>query len=284
MPLTSTTNLLSSARQNGYAVPAFAAYTLETIRSVIETAQELQSPVIIQTTSATLDFAGLPYFAAAVKVVAQDAPIPVALHLDHGNSLELAARCLREGYTSIMIDASELPFEENIDLVSRVVQMARAVGVSVEAELGEISGTEDSLSVKHVKLTDPDAACVFVERTGIHSLAVSIGSSHGVYKTEPNLDFTRLAQIAEKVSIPIVLHGASGIPEHMIREAIRLGVSKVNIATELKVAMATTLRNYLTAHPDESDPRKYLTAVKTAVNTKVKEIIQMVGSEGRAFA
>jgi tagatose 1,6-diphosphate aldolase GatY/KbaY len=282
MPLVSATEMLQSARWNGYAVPAFAAYNMETIRAVIETAERLNAPVIIQTTPSTIEFAGLSCIAAVVKNIASEVSVPVALHLDHGTSLEWVVRCIREGYTSVMIDASELPFKENVELVQRAVYVAHSVGVTVEAELGKIRGVEDALFVEEDSLTDPEAARVFVEQTGIDALAPSIGSAHGVYTNAPKLDLERLSEISRRVDVPIVLHGASGIPADSVRETIRRGVSKVNIATELKLAMSKALRDFFAAYPDKSDPREYLREMKSAVSRKVEEIICMVGAEGRA--
>lgn len=282
MPLVTAKSVLQKARDNGYAVPAFAAYTLESLRAVIETAEELKSPVIIQTTESTLKFTGLSYFADAVQSVATRASIPVVLHLDHGGSVDLVVQCIRAGYTSVMIDASDLPFEQNIQMVRQVVEIAHAVDVSVEAELGHIAGVEDDLSSKYESFTDPAAVEEFVRQTGIDSIAVSIGSSHGMYKVTPSLDLDRLSLISDRVHIPIVLHGASGIPQDLVKAAIHRGINKVNIATELKSAMALALRDFFTTNPNQIDPRVYLNAVKDSVRLKVADIIKMVGSEDMA--
>lgn len=283
MPLVTTTEMFRRAQQEGYAVVGFAAYNLETIQTVVETAEHLQAPLMIQTTPATIENAGIEYLTAIVGIAAKNANIPVALHLDHGDKLERVRLCLEYGYTSVMIDGSHLPFEENIELVRAAVDLAHKQGVPVEAELGQVGGVEDDLSVdeSQARYTDPHLAAEFVNRTGIDSLAIAIGTAHGMYKGEPKLDFDRLSQIREQVSVPLVLHGASGVPDEMIREAIRRGITKVNIATELKIPFANALRTFLRDNPKEADPRKYFKPARQAYAMVVTEKILLAGANGR---
>ena len=280
MPLVTTQDMFRKAQQDGYAIVGLAAYNLETVKTLVETAETLKSPVMIQTTPGTIDNAGIEYLSALVKITTEKASIPVALHLDHGTSLELVKLCLEHGYTSIMIDGSALAYEENVALVREAVKLAHAKGVPVEAELGRIGGAEDDLAVAEANAgyTDPDMAVDFVTRTGLDSLAIAIGTAHGLYKGTPKLDLKRLSQIREKVSVPLVLHGASGVPDELVRETIQLGIAKINIATELKITFAQALRQFLSEHPNESDPRKYFKVAQHAYATVVKEKIQLVGS------
>lgn len=280
MPLVTTQDMFRKAQQEGYAIVGLAAYNLETVRTLVETAERLQSPVMIQTTPGTIDNAGIEYLSALVKIAAEKSSFPVALHLDHGNSLERVKQCLENGYTSIMIDGSALPYEENVALVREAVKLAQAKGVPVEAELGQIGGVEDDLVVSEANagFTDPDLAADFVARTGLDSLAIAIGTAHGLYKGTPKLDLERLSQIREKVSVPLVLHGASGVPDALIRDTVQLGITKINIATELKIPFAQALRQFLHEHPEESDPRKYFKAAQQAYAAVVEEKIRLVGS------
>lgn len=283
MPLVTTYEMFEKAQKEEYAIVGLAAYNLETVQTVVETAERLQSPVMIQTTPATINNAGIEYLTALVKIAADKASIPVALHLDHGNSIELVKLCLKHGYTSIMIDGSKLPYEENVALVRETVNLSHVIGAPVEAELGQIGGTEDDLTVedKNAMMTDPDLAADFVTRTGLDSLAVAIGTAHGLYKGTPKLDLERLFEIRAKVSVPLVLHGASGVPDDLVRKAIELGITKINIATELKIPYANALRQYLNEHTQESDPRKYFKAAKEAYAAVVEEKICLVSSNQR---
>ena len=275
MPLTSPKELLADAYRNRYAVAAFAAHNMEMMRAVVEAAEEAGAPVILQTTPATLRYAGLESIVAMARAAAEGAKVPVALHLDHGDTFETVVRCLRAGYTSVMVDASRLPFLENAAFVAKVTEAANAAGVPVEAELGTIGGAEEGGAVEE-ELTDPEAAEEFVRRTGIDFLAPAFGTVHGVYKGEIRLDFSRLEAISRRVGLPLVMHGASGVPGEMIRRAIARGVSKVNFSTELKQAFARQLRNYLSNHPEETDPRRILLPAREAVKQIAKRKIEIV--------
>ncbi len=283
MTLATTQDMLKKAQLERFSVVGFAAYNLETVQTLVATAERLRAPLMIQTTPGTIDHAGIEYLSAIVNIAARKATIPVALHLDHGESMERVRACLAHGYTSIMIDGSHLPYEENVGLVKEVVAMAHREDVGVEAELGRIGGVEDELSVdeREARYTDPDMAQDFVARTGIDSLAIAIGTAHGMYKGEPQLDLDLLSTISQRVSIPLVLHGASGLPDALIRETIRRGIAKMNIATELKIPFAEGLRAYLHDHPDESDPRKYFRQAQQAYGAVVEEKIRLAGAQGR---
>ena len=218
----------------------------------------MHAPVIMQTTPSTIRYAGLDYYLAMVRTAAERADVPVAMHLDHGNSFELAMQALRTGYTSIMIDGSHESFEDNIALTRRVVDACAPSAISVEAELGKVGGKEDDLeAADDSPFTDPQQAKEFAERTQVNSLAVAIGTAHGFYKGIPKLDFDRLSAIREVVSIPLILHGASGVPDDAVRESIKRGICKVNYATELRAAFSDGVKEYLAANPEAYDPKKY---------------------------
>jgi len=276
--------VLRKAQAGGYAVGAFNTNNLEITHAIFQAAEKLHAPVIVQTSAGALRYAGKDYLPAIVRIHAQLSPVPATLHLDHGPSFELVIACLRLGYTSVMIDGSHLPFEENIALTKRVVEAAHAVGVSVEAELGRIVGAEEHVVVsdREAFMTDPDQAAEFVERTGIDALAVSIGNAHGFYKGEPNLDFDRLRAIRDNVDVPLVLHGASGIPDHQIRTAVSLGICKINIDTEIRHAFATAVRKYMAENPEQIDPRKILRPAIEAMQAVVERKIELFGSAGKA--
>jgi len=281
--LVNTKKMLLDAQRKKYAVPAFNIHNLETIQVVVETANEMRSPVILAATPGTFQFAGRDYIQAIAEVAAKKYDIPIALHLDHHEKFNDIVASVELGAKSVMIDASRHPFEKNVQIVRKVVDYAHAKGATVEAELGRLGGEEDDLKVDEANsyYTDPDAAAEFVERTGIDSLAVAIGTAHGLYKSQPKLDFERLDRIRKKVDIPLVLHGASGIPDEDVRKCIQLGIAKVNIATELKIPFSSALRNYLIEHPDEKDPRKYMAHAKLAMKQVVQEKIRMCMSENR---
>ena len=275
--------ILLKAQREGYAVPAFNCHNLETIQVIVETANEMRSPVIIAGTPGTFDYAGRDYIQAIVEVASKKYNIPIVLHLDHHTDIESIKTSLELGTKSVMIDASHHSYEDNIKIVKEVTEMAHKYGATVEAELGMLGGQEDDLIVdeKDSKYTNPAQAADFVKRTGIDSLAVAIGTAHGLYKEEPKLDFDRLAEIRAVVDIPLVLHGASGVPEEQVRKAISLGITKVNIATELKIPFSDNLRKYLVEHPEANDPRKYMADAKKAMAEVVKEKILMCMSENR---
>ena len=283
MPLVTTNEMLKKAQEGHYAVGAFNVENMEMVMAVIKAAEEMNSPVIMQTTPSTVKYAGLDYYLAMVKTAAERASVPVAMHLDHGSSFELAMQALRTGYTSIMIDGSHESFEDNIALTSRVAAACAPSGISVEAELGKVGGKEDDLDGGDENpYTDPQQAKEFAERTGVTSLAVAIGTAHGIYKGIPKLDLDRLSEIREVVSIPLVLHGAYGVPDDAVRESIRRGICKVNFATELRIAYSDGVKEYLKENPDAFDPKKYGTVGMQHVTELVKQKISVCGSEGQA--
>lgn len=284
MSVVTTREMLLKAQREGYAVGAFNAENMEMVQAVIEAAEELKAPVIIQTTPGTLDYGSPELFSAMVLEEAGKASIPAALHLDHGNSFELAARALKTGYTSIMIDGSKEKFQKNISMSSEVVRMAHAMGVPVEGELGTVGGKEDNHSVSDSEktYTDPAEAEEFAALTQVDSLAVGIGNSHGFYKGVPKLRFDILEETRKRVTIPIVLHGASGIPDEDVKKATGLGICKVNFATELRDAYSRGLKEYLAANPAVFDPKKYGAAGREAVKKLVMHKIEVCGSVGKA--
>jgi len=280
--LLSTKQMLLDAQKGGYAVPAFNVHNLETIQTVVEAAVELNSPIIVAATPGTLAYAGSDFFIKIVEHCANKYDIPIAMHLDHHENTDDIKSAIQIGTKSVMIDASHYDFNENIKKVKEIVDYAHKYDVTVEGELGILGGIEDDLEVdaKDALYTNPDQASEYVEKTGIDSLAVAIGTAHGVYKVEPKLDFERLEEIRNVVDIPLVLHGASGIPADQIKRAIELGVCKVNIATELKIPFAEKVRGILVSNPDESDPRKYLSPAKKVMKEIAKTKILMCGSDG----
>ena len=283
MSLVTTKELLLDAQKNGYAVGAFNVENMEMVQAVVAAAEELKSPVIMQTTPSTVKYADLAYFYANAKVAAEKASVPVVMHLDHGNSFELAMRAYRTGYTSIMIDGSHETFEENIRVSKAVADACHPGGVPVEAELGKVGGKEDDLDGgEGDPYTDPQEAAEFVRRTGVDSLAVAIGTAHGIYKGEPKLDLDRLAEIRKTVDIPLVLHGTSGVPDETVKECVKRGICKVNYATDLRIAFSKGVKAVMTADPDVFDPKKYNAAGREEVKNYVKSKILVVGSNGRA--
>ena len=304
--LVNNKDLMVPARKNGFAVGAFNVQNLESVQAVAEAATEEKSPAILQITPSVIKYAGLPYISGLVKTAAQLAPVPLAMHLDHGEDFETASKCVEAGFSSVMIDGSFLKFEENVALTKRVVDIAHAKGVSVEAELGKLAGIEErSVEEKEAILTDPDTAVEFVERAGVDALAVAIGTSHGAYKfkSESKLDIERLRVISERISIPLVLHGASsvpqwivekatkygaslggakGIPEEELKKAISLGIAKINIDTDLRLAFTATVREVLANSPKEFDPRKILGPAKDAMKEVAKSKMRLFGSSGKA--
>ncbi|MBU0493673.1 MAG: class II fructose-1,6-bisphosphate aldolase [Chloroflexi bacterium] len=281
--LKTNADLLLAAQQGGYAVGAFNTNNLEITHAIMGAAQDRRAPVIVATSAGALKYAGIGFLSQIVLTYAHQAAVPVALHLDHGPNFASCMDCIRHGYSSVMIDASKLPFDENVAATRQVVEAAHAVGVSVEAELGRLVGIEDHVVVseREVAMTNPDEAAEFVRQTGIDALAVAIGNAHGFYKGDPQLDFDRLRAIRERVDIPLVLHGASGIPDHDIRTAISLGICKINIDTEVRDAFARAVRQFLAKHPDEIDPRPILKPTIQAMQTVVARKIELFGSAGR---
>lgn len=282
MALVTTKELFSDAQKNGYAIGAFNVENMEMVQAVIAAAEELKSPVIMQTTPSTLKYADADYFFANVAVAAKKAQVPVVMHLDHGSSFELAMKAYRAGYTSIMIDGSHSPFEENIAITKAVVDACHPGGVMVEAELGKVGGKEDDLDGGNGGYTEPDEAAAFVKTTGVDSLAVAIGTAHGVYKGVPKLDKERLSEIRRVVSVPLVLHGTSGVPDEDVKDCIRRGICKVNYATDLRIAFTEGVTGYLKEHPETIDPKKYNAAGRDKVKAYVMSKILVCGSNNRA--
>lgn len=283
MALVTTTELLKNAQEGHYAIGAFNVENMEMVMAVISAAEELQAPVILQTTPSTIKYAGLDYYLANAKVAAERASVPVAMHLDHGSSFDLAMKALRVGYTSIMIDGSHESYEDNIALSKAVVDACSPSQIPVEAELGKVGGKEDDLDGgEGSAYTDPIEAKVFVERTGVSSLAVAIGTAHGLYKGEPKLDLERLSEIREVVSVPLVLHGGSGIPDETIIESIKRGICKVNYATELRIAYSEGVKKVLNENPETIDPKKYGAEGLKCVKEFVKDKIMVCGCNQKA--
>lgn len=279
MPLITADTMLYNAQKAGYAVGAFNAENMEMMQAVIAAAEELCAPVMIQTTPSTVKYADLGLFYSSVAALAAKAKVPVALHLDHGDSFELAVKAIKEGYTSIMIDGSHGGFEENIALTKRVVDVAKPNGIPVEAELGKVGGKEDDLDGGDGGYTDPEQAAEFVMRTGITSLAVAIGTAHGFYHGTPKLDVQRLEEIHKVVDIPLVLHGASGLLDQDIQACIARGICKVNFATELRAAFSQGIKAYIEEEPNVIDPKKYGAAGRQKVKELVKNRMRVCGCQ-----
>ncbi|WP_308666960.1 class II fructose-1,6-bisphosphate aldolase [Allisonella histaminiformans] len=303
MALTDTKEMFRKAYEGHYAIGAFNVNNMEIIQGIMEAAHEEQSAVILQASEGARNYAGSPYIVDLVKTAVRQYPeIPVALHLDHGSCFEVCKDCIDGGFTSVMFDGSKHPFEENVRITKQVVEYAHAHGVVVEAELGRLAGVEDLVSVdaKDAIFTDPEEAAEFVALTGCDSLAIAIGTSHGAYKYsgEPYLDYERLEKVGKLLpNYPIVLHGAStvipeyvakcneyggnvlgakGVPEDMLRKAATMAVCKINIDTDVRLAMTAAVRESLVKHPENFDPRSYLKAGRQAVKDMVSHKIQAV--------
>ena len=303
MALVTTKEMFEKALNADYAVGAFNVNNMEIIQGIVDAACEENAPLILQVSAGARKYAKPVYLTKLVEAAILDTGLDIALHLDHGEDFEICKSCVDGGFTSVMIDGSKHPFEENIALTKQVVEYAHAHGVVVEAELGKLAGVEDNIKVdaRSATFTDPEEAAEFVERTGVDSLAIAIGTSHGAYKFkgDPYLDFERLQAIHKLIpNTPLVLHGAStvlpefvarcneyggeipgaqGVPEDMIRTATKYGVCKVNIDTDLRLAMTAEIRRYLIEHPADFDPRKYLgparDAIKGMVSHKIKNVL-----------
>ena len=303
MPLVGTKEMFKKAYEGGYAIGAFNVNNMEIVQGITRAAKKLNAPVILQCSAGARKYASHGYLVAMVKAAAEETGLPIALHLDHGPDFETCKSCIDGGFTSVMIDGSSLPYEENIALTKKVVEYAHAHGVVVEAELGRLAGVEDDVNVSDAdaRFTDPEQAAEFVHLTGVDSLAIAIGTSHGAYKFKgnPYLDFDRLKKVGELLpNFPIVLHGASsvlpefvakcnefggnipgaqGVPEEMLRKAAQMAVCKINIDTDLRLAMTASVREYLAQNPSEFDPRKYLgparDAIKGMVAHKIKNVL-----------
>ncbi|MCD8198154.1 MAG: class II fructose-1,6-bisphosphate aldolase [Lachnospiraceae bacterium] len=313
MPLVTTTDMFKKAYEGGYAIGAFNVNNMEIVQAITEAAGELNSPIILQVSAGARKYANHTYLVKLVEAALIENPqIPIALHLDHGADFEICKSCVDGGFTSVMIDASKFPFQENIEITKKVVEYAHDHGVVVEAELGKLAGIEDDVKVKaeDSSYTQPEEVEEFVDKTGVDSLAIAIGTSHGAFKfkpgTKPQLRFDILHEIEKKIpGFPIVLHGASsvpqeyvkiinenggalkdaiGVPEDQLREAARSAVCKINIDSDLRLGLTAGIRQVMNEHPDYFDPRQYLTVgranVKAVVAHKIKDVL---GSEGKAL-
>lgn len=283
MAFASFKEVLTDGLKNGYAVGQFNMNNLEFMQAIIETAEEERAPVILGVSEGAMKYMNLEYTVAMAKAAAEKATVPVILHLDHGSSFEVVLKCIRAGFSSIMIDASHYPLEENIAKTKQVVEACHVLGIDVEGELGRIGGTEDDLSVdeKEATLARADEAVRLVKEAGIDALAPAIGSAHGLYIGTPKLAFDRLEEIRDAVGIPLVLHGGSGIPDEDIRKAISLGVSKINVNTENQVSFTGKIREVLNNDQKVYDPRKYLGPAREAIKETVREKIRLFGSNNR---
>ena len=307
MPLVTSKEMFKKAYEGNYAVGAFNVNNMEIIQGIVDAAKEENAPLILQVSAGARKYAKHVYLMKLVEAAVEDSGLPICLHLDHGEDFEICKACVDGGFTSVMIDGSKHPFEENIALTKKVVEYAHARGVTVEAELGRLAGVEDAVKVntKDASYTDPDQAVEFVEKTGVDSLAIAIGTSHGAYKFkgDPSLDFARLEKITSLLpNFPLVLHGAStvlpefvakctqyggkidgaqGVPEDMLLRAGKLGVCKINIDTDLRLALTAAIREHLFLHPGDSDPRQYLKpareAIKGMVQHKIKNVLNCSG-------
>jgi tagatose 1,6-diphosphate aldolase GatY/KbaY len=282
MPLSTTDAMLKRAHEEFWAVGAFNAENMEMVQAIIEAAEELHAPVIIQTTPGTLDYGSLALYYANVFALARYAGVEVAIHLDHGNSFSLAARALREGYTSIMIDGSKYPLSENIAITKSVVSICKPNNIPVEGELGRVGGKEDDLENSESGYTDPAEASEFVAETGVSSLAVGVGTAHGIYARQPKLNTGLITTIRNTIAVPLVLHGASGLDDAVIVDCIKRGICKVNFATELRIAYTAAVKTFLENNPAAADPKKYGVPARDAVRSKVMEKIRLCGCSGKS--
>lgn len=302
MALITSKEMFAKALKSDYAVGAFNVNNMEIIQGIVEAAQEENAPLILQVSAGARKYAKPAYLLKLVEAAILDTGLDICLHLDHGEDFEICKKCVDDGFTSVMVDGSKHPFEENVRLTKQVVDYAHEHGVVVEAELGRLAGVEDNINVdaRSASFTDPDEAAEFVERTGVDSLAIAIGTSHGAYKFkgDPYLDFERLKKIHSLIpETPLVLHGAStvlkefvdkcndfggdipgaqGVPEDMIRESTKHGICKVNIDTDLRLAMTAEIRQFMVENPDQFDPRKYLGPARDAIRGMVQHKIKNV--------
>lgn len=284
MSLVTLKEILAEAEKGCYAVGAFNTNNMEIVQAIMEAAEEERSPVILQASQGALRYAGIDYIVALVRTAAELVSVPVALHLDHGTSFEQTMLCIRKGFSSVMFDGSKLSLEENIKATAEVSRIARAVGVSTEGELGKIGGTEDDISVaeKDAFMTEPKDARKFVLETKVDALAIAIGTAHGPYKGVPKLDFERLKAIEKEVDIPLVLHGASGVPADSVLRSIELGIRKINIDTDIRQAFTRGVNGVLKEKPAEFDPRKILGPAKEEMKKVIKEKMRLFGCAGKA--
>ena len=309
MPLVTTTEMFKKAYEGGFAIGAFNVNNMEIVQGITEAAKEVNAPLILQVSAGARRYANHTYLMKLVEAAVEETGLPICLHLDHGDSFELCKACIDGGFTSVMIDGSHLPFEENIKLTKQVVDYAHERGVVVEGELGRLAGIEDDVNVSEeaAAFTKPDEVEEFVSRTGVDSLAIAIGTSHGAFKFkgEAKLRFDILEEIARRLpGFPIVLHGASsvipelvdkinkyggsmpgakGVPEDMLRKAAKSAVCKINIDSDLRLAMTATIREYFAQNPSHFDPRQYLGPARQAIKDLVKhKIVHVLGCDGKA--
>ena len=311
MPLVSTTEMFEKAYKGGYAIGAFNVNNMEIVQGITEAAKEENAPIILQVSAGARKYAKHAYLVKLVEAALEDTDLPIALHLDHGADFEICKSCIDGGFTSVMIDGSHHSFKDNIELTKRVVDYAHQRGVTVEGELGQLAGIEDDVNVsaENASYTQPEQVEEFVKSTGVDSLAIAIGTSHGAFKFKPGqnpkLRFDILEDIEKRLpNFPIVLHGASsvipkyvdiinknggnladaiGIPEDMLRQAAKLAVCKINIDSDLRLALTAGIREYMTAHPDHFDPRQYLTPARAYIKELVKhKIVNVLGCNGKA--
>lgn len=281
MAIVNTKEMLKDAKLNHYAIGAFNIENMEFAQAIIWAAAEVNSPIILQTSENTLKYGSPELFRAIVDTIAHEVTIPVAIHLDHGTSFKSVERCIYADYRSVMFDGSMMCYKDNVDTTARLVKKCRPRGISVEAELGAISGKEGAPTESTDLYTDPQAAVDFVKETSVNSLAVSIGTVHGLYKTEPKLDYDRLKLLNEMLDVPLVLHGASGLNDDQLRKCIECGISKINIATDLRIAWTDTLKKYMLENPSVFDPKKAAKEARAAVGEIVKERLAVLGSIDR---
>ena len=284
MPLVSMNEFLPQAKAGKYAVGQFNMNNLEFAQAFAQAAKELNSPFIYGVSEGALKYMGIEYTVALAEAAAKQTGLPIALHLDHGSNFDVAMKCIRAGFSSVMFDGSHHSFEDNIRLTKEIVKAAHAMGVSVEGELGTIGGTEDDLTVdeENASLAKPAEAIRFFEETGVDALAIAVGTAHGMYAGEPHIHFNIIEEVANAIPVSIVLHGGSGVPDEMIKNAIKAGATKINVNTENQVAATAAIREVLGKDAKVYDPRKYLTPARNAMVQVVKEKIGLFGSAGKA--
>ncbi|HUC94127.1 MAG TPA: class II fructose-1,6-bisphosphate aldolase [Paenibacillus sp.] len=284
MPLVSMNEFLPKAKENKFAVGQFNMNNLEFAQAIVEAAIQEKSPFIYGVSEGALKYMGIEFTVALAEAAAKQSGLPIALHLDHGSSFEVAMKCIRAGFSSVMFDGSHYSLEENIKLTKEVVRAAHAMGVSVEGELGTIGGVEDDISVdeENASLAKPEEAIRFYEETGVDCLAIAVGTAHGMYKGEPKIHYDIIEKVAKAIPVPIVLHGGSGVPDEAIKLSIAAGVGKINVNTENQVACTNAIREVLAKDANVYDPRKYLTPARKAMVAVVQEKIRLFGSSNQA--
>ena len=281
MSLVDPREMLLKAKREKYAVGAFNIENMEMAQAVIEVADEMKSPVICAVSQNAMKYATADLYCAIVASIANHVSVPVAIHVDHAETEETALKALRGNFTSVMIDGSKLTYAENRDLTKRIVDICNIFSIPVEGEIGPIGGKIDAVPDYKLIYTDPQAACDFAKETGVSSLAVAIGTAHGIYKKTPRLDVERLSDIASVVEVPLVLHGASGVPDEQIQECINRGICKVNYATELRIAFTNAARTFLREDDKTYDPKVYSKLGRNAVKEVVRQKIEILGSVGK---